>query len=127
MKPIRALAIVFSGLYGACGVGGAAVAAHGGDNRLVAIAAAMALFHAPALIALSLVQPMAPRLSGAAIVLMILGVLLFSGDLAMLAATGTRPFEGAAPTGGSAMILAWLLVAIAGIGLLARRERPRVD
>nr|WP_255617041.1 DUF423 domain-containing protein [Aurantimonas sp. VKM B-3413] len=109
------MARLFAGLFGAGGVAGAAIAAHGGDIRLVAIAAAMALFHAPALLALSLRAPAVPRTSGAAIVLMIVGVLLFSGDLAVLAVTGSGLFSGAAPTGGSAMILAWLVVAGGGL------------
>ncbi|WP_062219409.1 DUF423 domain-containing protein [Aureimonas sp. D3] len=106
------IAVVFAGLFGAAGTGGAAYAAHGGgDASLAAIAAAIAFVHAPALLALGLGGE---RLRGAAwpIFGMIIGVVLFSGDLAMRVATGDRLFFNAAPTGGSILILSWLLVSV---------------
>jgi len=123
MTGVRALGLIFAGLFGACGVGSAAIAAHGGDIRLVAIASAMALFHAPALVALAAQQRATPRLAGLAIVLLIVGTVLFSGDLAMLAGTGTSLFNYAAPIGGSTMILAWLTVVAAGIGTAFSHDR----
>ena len=106
------IAVLFAGLFGAAGTGGAAYAAHGGgDASLAAIAAAIAFVHAPTLLALGLGGE---RLRGAAwpIFGMILGTVLFSGDLAMRLATGDRLFFNAAPAGGSILILSWLLVGV---------------
>lgn len=111
-RPSLRIAVLFAGLFGAAGTGGAAYAAHGGgDAGLASIAAAIAFVHAPALLALGLGGE---RLRGATwpIAGMILGVLLFSGDLAMRLWTGDRLFFNAAPTGGSILILSWLLVSI---------------
>ncbi|MBB3935591.1 DUF423 domain-containing protein [Aureimonas phyllosphaerae] len=113
--------IAAAGLFGAAGTAGAAFAAHGGAQaNLVAIAAAIAFVHAPALLALGL-APLgalrAPLLPG---LLMILGTLLFSGDVALRAVTGDRLFANAAPIGGTILILAWLTLAI--LAVLPRRS-----
>ncbi len=102
------------------------MAAHGGDTRLVAIAAAIALVHAPALLALTALRPAMPRLSAIAGVLIIAGTLLFSGDLAARVLWGERLFANAAPLGGMILIGAWLVTAIAGIavGMARRRSTP---
>ena len=115
LRPVSRVAIVFAGLFGAFGTGGAAFAAHGGnDANLAAIAAAIAFVHAPALLALGL---QGARLKAAALPIagMILGVLLFSGDLASRIATGERLFSNAAPLGGSFLILAWLALAVLAV------------
>ncbi|WP_019997819.1 DUF423 domain-containing protein [Aureimonas ureilytica] len=121
LRPHDRLALVCSGLFGAAGTGGAAYAAHGGgDASLAAIAAAIAFVHAPALLALGLAGE---RLRGSFVPVlgMIVGVVLFSGDLAMRLATGGRLFAMAAPTGGSVLILSWLAVAV--LALLPKRAR----
>lgn len=120
------LLIVFSGLFGAAGVAGAAMAAHGGETRLVAIAAAIALVHAPALLSLAALRPVMPRLSAVAGVLIIVGTLLFSGDLAAREVWGERLFANAAPLGGMVLIGAWLVTAISGIvvGMARQRSTP---
>jgi len=120
---VTALLIVFSGLFGAAGVAGAALAAHGGETRLVAIAAAIALVHAPALLALAALRPVMPRLSAIAGMLIIVGTLLFSGDLAAREVWGERLFANAAPLGGMILIGAWLVTAIAGIAVGMARQR----
>lgn len=120
---MTALLIVFAGLFGAAGVAGAAIAAHGGDTRLVAIAAAIALVHAPALLALAVLRPMMPRLSAIAGMLTIAGTLLFSGDLAARVVWSERLFANAAPLGGITLIGAWLVTAIAGIAVGMARQR----
>jgi uncharacterized membrane protein YgdD (TMEM256/DUF423 family) len=51
---------------------------------------------------------------------MILGTLLFSGDVALRAVTGERLFANAAPIGGTILILAWLMLAI--LAVLPRRS-----
>jgi uncharacterized membrane protein YgdD (TMEM256/DUF423 family) len=123
---IRPLALVAAGLLGAFGIGGAALAAHGGDNRLIAVAAAIALVHAPALVALAAVPEEHLRLRLPAVILIVVGTLLFSGDLAARALVGDRLFVNAAPTGGMLLIAAWLLVSIgAGLAMLRRRRHER--
>lgn len=112
--------VAAAGLLGAAGTAGAAFAAHGGAQaNLVAIAAAIAFVHAPALLVLGLAPVGSLRLRGLPGGLMILGTLLFSGDLAMRAVTGSRLFVNAAPIGGTVLILGWLSLAV--LALLPRR------
>ncbi|MBP0617250.1 DUF423 domain-containing protein [Jiella mangrovi] len=121
-RVLSGLFILFAGLFGAAGVAGAALAAHGGgDGKFVAIAASMALFHGPALLGLAAVLDRAPRLLGLAGMAAIVGVVLFSGDLATRAAEGHSLFTNAAPTGGTMLIAGWLLVAVAGVLAMFRR------
>ncbi|RFB90897.1 hypothetical protein B5K11_17480 [Rhizobium leguminosarum bv. trifolii] len=111
---------LFAGLFGAAGVALAALAAHGGgEANLAASASAMCLGHAPALLALALATAKL-KTAWLAGLLMIVGTLLFAGDLITLRFTGTGLFPYAAPTGGWAMMLGWLAVA-AGAVLRERR------
>ena len=73
--------------------------------------------HAIALVALAAFIRTCPttRLGKAAAALFVVGVLLFSGSLYALALTGNDLFARTAPAGGSALIIGWLLVAIAGL------------
>ncbi|MBY5758492.1 DUF423 domain-containing protein [Rhizobium leguminosarum] len=106
---------LFAGLFGVAGVALAALAAHGGgEANLAASASAMCLAHAPALLALALgnVRLRTAWLAG---LLMIVGTLLFAGDLATLRFTGSSLFPYAAPTGGWAMMLGWLAVAAGAV------------
>jgi uncharacterized membrane protein YgdD (TMEM256/DUF423 family) len=107
----RAL-LALAGLFGALGVAAAAAGSHSADP-LLSLAANFLLFHAPALIGLSLLRDNRIAL-GAAFVLSV-GVILFAGDLAMRARAGTSLFPMAAPIGGGAMILGWLGVTIAAL------------
>lgn len=116
MKFDRVL-FVAGALCGAAGVALSAAASHGGSGN-VATAANFLLFHAPALIALSLVARGRVLHVGAAVLLV--AVLLFSGDLLARDYLGQRLFPFAAPIGGTGMILGWLLVAIGA--LFARKE-----
>jgi uncharacterized membrane protein YgdD (TMEM256/DUF423 family) len=104
--------IVLAGLFGAAGVTLAAAAAHS-DLPGLATAANFLLFHAPALLALSMLK--ANRFMAGAAWLLALGVILFSGDLIARAYLGSGLFPYAAPAGGLAMIAAWLGVAVAGL------------
>ncbi|TFF25719.1 DUF423 domain-containing protein [Jiella endophytica] len=122
MRILSGLFIVFAGLFGAAGVAGAALAAHVAEgDRFVAIAASMALIHAPALLGLAAVTARAPKLIGVAGMATVIGVVLFSGDLAMRAVRGHSLFADAAPTGGTMLIAGWLLVAVAGLFAMVRR------
>jgi len=107
----RAL-LAFAGLFGAVGVAAAAAGSHGADP-LLSLAADFLLFHAPALIGLSLLRD--NRMALGAGFVMVVGVILFAGDLAMRARASTSLFPMAAPIGGSAMILGWLGVAAAAL------------
>lgn len=118
----RAL-IVTGALAGLAGVALSAAAAHitGGANA--ATAANMLLFHAPVLMlaglmaGLNAANRLLARLAGG---VLIVGLVLFSGDLAMRAMRGTRLFANAAPAGGFALLGGWALLALAG---LLRRRR----
>ncbi|MBB4214703.1 uncharacterized membrane protein YgdD (TMEM256/DUF423 family) [Rhizobium sp. BK212] len=106
---------LFAGLFGVAGVGLAALAAHGGgEANLAASASAMCLAHAPALLALALGNARL-RTAWLAGFLMIVGTLLFAGDLVTLRFTGSSLFPYAAPTGGWAMMLGWLTVAAGAV------------
>lgn len=114
-RAISPFLIVAAGLLGGLGVGGAALAAHGGDNRMVAIAAAVALVHAPALLALAAMPRHLLRLRAASGLFLVLGTALFSGDLAARALLGDRLFANAAPAGGMILIGGWLMVAVGAV------------
>ncbi len=103
---------VLGGLSGALGMVAYAGAAHGGGAYL-GTTAPLLLGHAPVLLVLSLIAPgnRAAQIGGA---LIIVGLVLFCGDLEMRDLNGDRLFPFAAPTGGTAMILGWLSVALAG-------------
>ncbi|MBY5345940.1 DUF423 domain-containing protein [Rhizobium leguminosarum] len=106
---------LFAGLLGVAGVALAALAAHGGgEANLAASASAMCLAHAPALLALALGNARF-RTAWLAGFLMIVGTLLFAGDLVTLRFTGSGLFPYAAPTGGWAMMLGWLAVAAGAV------------
>ncbi|MBY5802282.1 DUF423 domain-containing protein [Rhizobium leguminosarum bv. trifolii] len=106
---------LFAGLFGVAGVALAALAAHGGgEANLAASASAMCLAHAPALLALALGSARF-RTAWLAGFLMIVGTLLFAGDLVTLRFTGSSLFPYAAPTGGWAMMLGWLAVAAGAV------------
>ncbi|MDQ0454385.1 DUF423 domain-containing protein [Rhizobium paknamense] len=103
---------VFAGLFGAAGVGLAAAAAHvTGAANLLTPASAIALAHAPAVLALYLAADRLPTATAAGLILC-LGVLLFCGDLVLKQFTGHGLFPMAAPSGGFSMMAGWLLVAV---------------
>ncbi len=118
MQTPSRLLLAAAGLCGASGVAAAAYASHGGYANLT-IAAQFLLVHAAALLALSLL-PARRSLRAAALVLLV-GLVLFAGDLALrdLAARPLFPF--AAPLGGGALIVGWLLLAVAAL-LPQRRD-----
>ena len=111
-------------LLGAAGVALAAASAHGGGHPSLSTAATFLILHgggALALVALSRGES-APRTYVASATLMVLGVMLFSGDLTARALIGERLFPFAAPTGGGLLIVSWLVGGFAGfVGALARR------
>jgi len=104
--------ILAAGVLGAAGVALLAASAHiGGDN--LRTAASFMLFHAPALLAIGLAgQGRVMPVAGLAI---LVGVVLFGGDLTLRDLVGERLFAMAAPTGGTLTILGWLGIAIAAL------------
>lgn len=106
------LLLFAAGLCGALGVAAAARASHAGDDNL-GIAANFLLLHAPVLIGLSLMAT--SRLAIAAGAMLLVGLVLFAGDLAARSLLGGPLFPMAAPLGGGGLIVGWLLVAAAGL------------
>lgn len=109
-QPRNVLFGTLAGLCGALAIAAYAGAAHGGENHLGAIAPLL-IGHAPALLVLSLIVPNS-RIANIGGALLVAGLVLFFGDLFMRDMTGNRLFPMAAPTGGSLMILGWLVVGI---------------
>ncbi|HML42135.1 MAG: DUF423 domain-containing protein [Hyphomicrobium zavarzinii] len=113
-------------LLGAAGVALAAVAAHRVSDTQLATASQFLIVHAAAALALTAFGAGGERRTGflAAASLMIFAVSLFSGDLVVRAFTGERLFPFAAPTGGSLLILSWVVAAFCGLrGAFSARGR----
>lgn len=102
--------LLFGALFGGLGVMLAAAATHTADTLLLSNASAMALAHAPVLIAISLGWERL-RTALPASIAMTIGLLLFVGDLLSRHFGGTALFPMSAPIGGIAMILSWLILA----------------
>ncbi len=110
------VAVVLAGLMGATGVVLAAAAAHQPDATRLGSASSMLLFHASAVIGALLLtgHGIARRALGLTATFgFIVGGALFAGDLAMRQYAGHGLFTMAAPTGGTLLILSWLVLAIA--------------
>ncbi len=116
--------IVLAGVMGACGVILAAAGAHAAPQAGLDSAAYLLLFHAAALLGGTalLQQGLLWRpLALAALIGFVLGAALFSGDVAFRAFAGHRLFPFAAPSGGTILIAAWLVLAAAAVGVLLQR------
>ena len=109
--------IALASLSGLLGVGLSAAAAHVTGGNL-ATAAQFLLFHAPALLALVALMAagaLNPLLGQIAGYVLVLGLILFCGDLSRRAFSGVALFPRAAPMGGIALMLGWLLVGISAL------------
>ena len=106
MNPDRFL-VLAGGLCGA-GVALSAAAAHAGGGN-VGTAASFLLMHAPAFLAIGLIG--GERILRIGSWALLLGLLVFAGDLLMRDYAGTRLFPMAAPAGGLLLIAGWLIVA----------------
>lgn len=112
----RAL-IVLAALSGVLGVGISAAAAHITGGNLTT-AAQFLLFHAPALLALAALMTAGaihPLLGPIAGYVLVLGLVLFCGDLSRRAFASLPLFPRAAPTGGILLMIGWVLVGIAAL------------
>ncbi len=126
----RYVIVGIAGLTGAAGVSLGALAAHRVNDPSLTTASQMLVLHAAAAVAVAahLAQAEQGRMSSAwawvvAAVLFLGGSTLFACDIAARTFAGVRLFPMAAPTGGSAMILGWLVLAFAAALSLRGREK----
>ena len=113
--------VLVGALNGALGVGLGAIGAHLLQSRfelanpdLFETAVLYQLFHSAVLVAMgSLKGQVLDGLLGAASWLFAIGILLFSGSLYLLAIGGPPELALATPVGGGALILGWLILAVA--------------
>jgi uncharacterized membrane protein YgdD (TMEM256/DUF423 family) len=110
------LLTVLAGLMGAAGVVLAALAAHQPDAGRLGAASSMLLFHATAIIATVLLIDRGLAQISIGIVAaagFVAGAGLFGGDLTLRQFAGHSLFSMAAPSGGTLLILSWLVLALA--------------
>lgn len=81
------------------------------------------LVHAALLVAIALPDSPASRSRRLAAVLLITGVLLFSGSLYALCLSGLRPLGAITPLGGLCLLAGWACLVVWGLG---RRTLPEV-
>jgi len=110
-----------AGLLGAAGVALSAYAAHADGGANLTTAATFLLIHAAAVAGLSAGGTTRRGLLQAA-TLLVLGVILFSGDITLRSLTGASPLRMAAPTGGMMLIVGWIWLSVAAF--LGRRTTP---
>jgi uncharacterized membrane protein YgdD (TMEM256/DUF423 family) len=118
MAPTRLfrILIILAGAMGADGVILAALSAHQGDAARLAAASSMLLFHATAVLAtVALTERCVVhlQLGLAAAFGFVIAAALFAGDLTLRQFAGRGLFPLAAPTGGTLLIISWVLLAVA--------------
>jgi uncharacterized membrane protein YgdD (TMEM256/DUF423 family) len=118
MMPFRLfrILIILAGIMGADGVVLAAASAHQADASRLAAASSMLLFHATAVlavVALAERDVIHLRVGIAAAFGFVIAAALFAGDLTLRQYAGHSLFSMAAPTGGTLLILSWLVLAVA--------------
>jgi uncharacterized membrane protein YgdD (TMEM256/DUF423 family) len=114
-SPARAL-IALAAVMGAGGIILAAASAHQADASRLGPASSMLLFHASAVLATVALSERAiinAQLAIAAAWGFVVAATLFATDLTLRQYAGHSLFPMAAPTGGTLLILSWLLLAIA--------------
>jgi uncharacterized membrane protein YgdD (TMEM256/DUF423 family) len=115
--------IVLASLMGAAGVVLAAAAAHAAPGAGLDSAAYLLLFHAVAVLGAAGLAHQGllwPPAALAAMTGFVLGGALFASDVSMRAFAGHRLFPMAAPAGGTILIIAWLILALAAIVIIVR-------
>jgi uncharacterized membrane protein YgdD (TMEM256/DUF423 family) len=108
--------IILAGIMGADGVILAATSAHQTDATRLAAASSMLLFHATAVlavVALAERSTIHDRIGIAAAFGFVVAAALFAGDLTLRQYAGHGLFPLAAPTGGTLLIVSWLVLAVA--------------
>jgi uncharacterized membrane protein YgdD (TMEM256/DUF423 family) len=108
--------VILAGIMGADGVILAALAAHQSDATRLVPASSMLLFHACAVLAVAalaergVVTAKGGMIAGFGFVI---ATALFAGDLSLRQFAGQSLFPMAAPTGGTLLIISWLVLAVA--------------
>jgi uncharacterized membrane protein YgdD (TMEM256/DUF423 family) len=118
MMPSRLfrILIILAGIMGADGVVLAAASAHQADASRLASASSMLLFHSSALLAVVALAERGVihvRIGIAAAFGFVIAAALFAGDLTLRQYAGHSLFPFAAPSGGTLLILSWLVLALA--------------
>ncbi|RUW28748.1 DUF423 domain-containing protein [Mesorhizobium sp. M1E.F.Ca.ET.041.01.1.1] len=104
--------VLAGGLVGAAGVALSAAAAHRG-GAFTGTAASFLLMHAPAFVAIGLADGnRSLRIAG---LVLLVGLLMFSGDLIARDFLGSRLFPMSAPVGGTLLIAGWLAIAVSAL------------
>jgi uncharacterized membrane protein YgdD (TMEM256/DUF423 family) len=112
--------LVFAaGLCGAAGVVLSAAASHRG-GAFIGTAASFLLMHAPVFLAVGLFD--ANRILRTASYILLVGLVLFSGDLLARDFVGSRLFPFAAPVGGTLLIAGWLAIVLSALRPTAKQE-----
>jgi len=104
--------VLAGGLVGAAGVALSAAAAHRG-GAFAGTAASFLLMHAPVFLAIGLIG--GNRCLRTASLALLVGLLLFSGDLLARDFLGSRLFPMSAPIGGTLLIAGWLAIAVSAL------------
>jgi uncharacterized membrane protein YgdD (TMEM256/DUF423 family) len=108
--------VILAGIMGADGIILAAASAHQPDATRLASASSMLLFHATAVLAVVALAERGVihlRIGIAAAFCFFLSAALFAGDLTIRQYAGHSLFPMAAPTGGTLLIVSWLVLAVA--------------
>ena len=108
--------IGLAALMGADGIILAALSAHQDHATQLEAASSMLLFHAPAVLAVAALAERGLVHRGMAIAAgfgFVVAAALFAGDLTLRQFAGHRLFPLAAPTGGTLLILSWLVLLVA--------------
>jgi uncharacterized membrane protein YgdD (TMEM256/DUF423 family) len=108
--------IILAGVMGADGVILAAASAHQPDAARLASASSMLLFHALAVLAVVALAERGVihfRIGVAAAFGFVIAAALFAGDLTLRQYAGHSLFPMAAPSGGTLLIVSWVLLAVA--------------
>jgi uncharacterized membrane protein YgdD (TMEM256/DUF423 family) len=116
MLRIWRILIILAGIMGADGVILAALSAHEADAARLGAASAMLLFHAAAVlgvVALAERGIVQGKIGIAAAFGFVAAAALFAGDLTLRQFAGHSLFPFAAPTGGTLLIVSWLMLALA--------------
>ena len=110
--------VALGALAGCLGVALSAAASHMAAGATLEISARFLLAHAPALIGVAAAAAAGlvhRRVALAAGALLALGLVLFSGDLALRAFGAASPFPMAAPAGGVLLMGGWAMAAAAAV------------
>ena len=112
------VAVALAALMGAAGVALAAASAHQPDGARLASASSMLLFHASAVLATASLTErriIHARIALAAAYGFVAAAALFASDLTLRQYAGYGLFPMAAPTGGTLLIVSWLVLAVAAL------------